>query len=67
MKKDRDGKSVDNTITYYNSNDLKVIKETLRLLDETQMDHFSKHDNIFFDIDVFDYENCKYINKQLGR
>ena len=57
MKLDRiGGQSIDNTITFYNSNNLKKLQQTQQILQD-----ISLHKTYYIDTQIFDYENMKYI------
>ena len=55
-KLDRNTKiSVDNTITYYYSNHLDVLKQLAKDLKEVEAE------SLFLDINIYDYNECHYV------
>lgn len=63
MKKDAKGKCIDDTITYYNTDDMDELKEVYDNLQICQEHHIAKHTGIYLDIDCYDYKQCKYITR----
>ena len=65
LEKHKNGKSIDNTITYYNSNELDDIKQSYKMVEECQNYHDYKKDDIQLKVKVFDYQTSKYIQIEL--
>ena len=65
MKKNQKGESIDNTITYWMENDLKQIKALYSSLERCQQYHNENNTGIKLDINIFDYQEIKYINKEV--
>lgn len=64
-KLNQEGVSVDNTITYWMENDIRDIKFMLQRLAEVENYHKEKNTGIKLDIEVYDYQDMKYITKDV--
>lgn len=65
MKENAKGESIDNTITYYNEDNLDALQSVYDSLYECQRHHYEKHDGIYLNISAYDYQEARYITKRL--
>ena len=61
IKRNSEGKCIDNTISYYYDDDFDSVQFIYDSLQRCQDSHIERETGIILDIDVYDYQQTKYI------